>query len=436
MIIRPAKRIRGRLEMPGDKSISHRAAMIAALATGTSRLKQFSAGADCSATLRCLADLGVTINREGDDVLVEGVGLNGLRAAYAPLDCGNSGTTMRLLAGILAGQNFSSSLTGDASLCSRPMDRIIDPLQMMGAKIDSNSGRAPLTIRGRTPLEPIEYLLPLPSAQVKSCILLAGLNASGPATVIEEVPTRDHTERMLQWFGVTVDAGDARREGETFVTVSPLEQFSARDVDIPGDVSSAAYFAAAAALLEDSIVEIANVGINPGRTLFLSHLKFFGLDVNIADNGEINHEPVGTVRAKGIRAAGSSQSSQTINRTFVPGLIDEIPLLAIVGSQLERGIEIRDAKELRVKESDRIDATVSGLRAMGAEAEEFDDGLRVSGPVRLRGAEIDPRGDHRIAMAFTVAALIAEGESEIKNPECVAVSFPEFFDLMESVIER
>jgi 3-phosphoshikimate 1-carboxyvinyltransferase len=439
VIIRPAKRIRGRLEMPGDKSISHRAAMIAALANGTSRLKHFSTSEDCAATLRCLADLGVSIHREGDEILVEGAGLHALRAAAAPLDCANSGTTMRLLAGILAGQDFSSTLTGDASLRSRPMNRIIDPLQMMGAAIDSNGGGAPLTIRGRTPLQPIEYLLLVSSAQVKSCILLAGLHASGDTTVIEDVPTRDHTERMLRWFGVTVESGDRRREGETFVTVSPPKEFSARDVDIPGDVSAAAYFIAAAALLEGSAVELANVGLNPGRILFLSQLKSFGLSVDIEEAVEINHEPVGVVKSRGLNPAewnGSSQSPLSIKSTSVPGLIDEIPLLAIVGSQLAGGIEIRDAKELRVKESDRIAATVNGLRAMGAEVEEFDDGLRVSGPVHLRGAEIDPRGDHRIALAFAVAALIAEGETEIKDPDCVAVSFPEFFHLLESVTER
>lgn len=439
MIIRPAKRIRGRVEMPGDKSISHRAALIATLATGPSRLKHFSNSEDCAATLRCLANLGVSSRVDGDDVLVDGVGLHGLRAASTPLDCGNSGTTMRLLAGILAGQDFSSTLTGDASLCARPMDRIIDPLQMMGSEIDSNGGCAPLTIRGRTQLEPIEYRLPLASAQVKSCILLAGLKASGRTTVIEDVPTRDHTERTLRWFGVNVDAGDAGREGEMFVTVSPCEGFSARDVEIPGDVSSAAYFAAAAAMLEGSMLEIPKVGINPGRILFLSHLKSCGLDVNIEDDGAINHEPVGTVYARGLSTARrkrSSPSSQTINRMFVPGLIDEIPLLAIVGSQLEGGIKIRNAKELRVKESDRIAATVTGLRAMGAEVEEFDDGLKVSGQVRLHGGEIDPRGDHRIAMAFTVAALFAEDESEIKDEGCVAVSFPEFFEMLESVTER
>jgi 3-phosphoshikimate 1-carboxyvinyltransferase len=274
----------------------------------------------------------------------------------------------------------------------------------------------------------------LASAQAKSCILLAGLSASGRTTVIEEVPTRDHTERMLRWFGVDVEAGDARKEGEVFAAVSPPSEFMARDVEIPGDISAAAYFIAAAALLENSETEIERVGANPGRTLFLSYLESFGLSVRVDDAGEVNNEPIGSVHVTGVR--GMSESSRMINGTFVAGLIDELPLLAIVGSQLDGGIEIRDAGELRVKESDRIAATVAGLRAMGAEVEEFDDGLRVSGPVQLRGAAIDSRGDHRIAMAFTVAALLAEGETDIKNAECVAVSFPEFFPMLDSVIQR
>ncbi len=434
MIIRPAKRIRGRLEMPGDKSISHRAAMIAALATGTSRLRNCSNSEDCAATLGCLSGLGIKINREGNDVLVAGAGPRGLTAPAAPLDCGNSGTTMRLLAGILAGQSFTSTMTGDASLLTRPMQRIIEPLQLMGATIDSHDGRAPLIINGKYPLEPVDYTLLLASAQAKSCILLAGLSARGRTTVIEAVPTRDHTERMLRWFGLQVDAGDARKEGEVFAAVSPAREFTARDVEIPGDISAAAYFIAAATLLENSEIEIAKVGTNPGRTLFLSYLKSFGLSVRVDEAGEVGNEPVGKVRATGSR--GATESSRTINGTFVAGLIDELPLIAIVGSQLDGGIEIRDARELRVKESDRIAATAAGLRAMGAAVEEFDDGLRVSGPVQLRGALIDSRGDHRIAMAFTVAALLAEGESEIRDAECVAVSFPEFFALMDSLIER
>ena len=425
--------------MPGDKSISHRAALIAALANGTSRLKNFSTSEDCAATLRCLAALGVLISQEDEDLLIEGVGLKGLHQPSVPLDSGNSGTTMRLLAGILAGQTFTSTLTGDDSLNTRPMQRIIEPLQMMGAEIESRDGHAPLTLQGHNPLQAIEYELLLASAQTKSCIMLAGLYANGRTTVIEEVPTRDHTERMLRWFGVTVEIGDAQREGEVFVAVTPPQNFDARDVEIPGDISAAAYFIAAAALLDHSVLEIAHVGINPGRALFLHYLKSFGLDVNIENVGELNNEPVGLVRVQGLQVLNRkspTQSSQTINGTFVAGVIDELPLLAVVGSQLDGGIEIRDARELRVKESDRIATTVAGLRAMGAEVEELDDGLRVSGPIRLRGAEIDPRGDHRIAMAFTVAALIAEGESEITNPECVAVSFPDFFDLLSSVVER
>ncbi|HKP38585.1 MAG TPA: 3-phosphoshikimate 1-carboxyvinyltransferase [Pyrinomonadaceae bacterium] len=436
MIIRPARRIRGRLEMPGDKSISHRAAMIAALARGTSRLKNFSTSADCAATLRCLAELGVSIERERHEITVEGAGLNGLRSVSTPLDCGNSGTTMRLLAGILAGQDFSTSLTGDASLRARPMARIIEPLQMMGAEIDAQDGHAPLTIRGRKSLQAIQYELLLASAQVKSCILLAGLYAGGPTTVSEEVPTRDHTERMMRWFGVAVTTGEARHENEVSVTVSPGKEFMARDVEIPGDVSSAAYFVAAALLLEGSELEIANVGLNPHRIRFLKQLNLFGLAVNAEEAVPNNYEPVGTIRSNGMRATQLPQNPQIINGTSVPALIDEIPLLAIAGSQIEGGVEIRDARELRIKESDRIASTVAGLRAMGAAVEEFDDGLRVSGPARLQGASIDPHGDHRIAMAFTVAGLIAEGETEIKNPECVAVSFPEFFESLDFVTER
>jgi 3-phosphoshikimate 1-carboxyvinyltransferase len=424
--------------MPGDKSISHRAAMIAALADGTSRIKNFSASDDCAATLRCLAQLGASITCAGTDVSVEGAGAHGLRAPAATLDCANSGTTMRLLAGILAGQNFKSTLTGDESLRSRPMQRIIEPLQMMGAGILSEDGRAPLTIQGVNPLKPIDYELLVASAQVKSGLLLAGLNANGRTQVVEKQPTRDHTERMLRWFGVNVEIGDAAHEGEKFAAIAGPVSFEARDVDVPGDISSAAYFIAAAALLDDSSLEIANLGINPTRTLFLKQLKSFGLQIRVDEAREQNNEPVGRTRVEGLRSdpQNAFASRLMLPRALIPQLIDELPLLAVVGSQVEGGIEIRDAAELRVKESDRIATTVAGLRAMGAQVEEFEDGLRVSGPARLRGAEIDPRGDHRIAMAFTVAALMAEGETEIQDADCVAVSFPEFFRLLDEVVER
>lgn len=424
--------------MPGDKSISHRAAMIAALANGSSQISNFSNSQDCTASLRCLQQLGVSISHDDGEILIEGAGAQGLRVSGTPLDCGNSGTTMRLLAGILAGQNFTSILTGDESLQLRPMQRIIEPLEMMGASISSHDGRAPLTIQGRAGLQPIEYELLLASAQVKSCILLAGLNANGRTKVIEQTPTRDHTERMLRWFGVTVEAGDARLEGQSFASLTGPASFPARDVEVPGDISSAAYFVAAAALLQDSELEVANVGINPTRTLFLNFLERFGFRIDVSDEREESNEPVGTIRVKPARgAAGKSvnDSPGSVSGTLIAGLIDELPLLAVVGSQIDGGLEIRDAAELRVKESDRIATTVAGLRAMGAEVEEFDDGLRVGGPARLRGAAIDTCGDHRIAMAFAVAGLLAEGVTEIKDAECVGVSFPEFFELLDSVVE-
>jgi 3-phosphoshikimate 1-carboxyvinyltransferase len=436
VIVRPAKLVRGRLLMPGDKSISHRAAMIAALAQGPSRIGNFPNSADCAATVSCLTQLGVSIQRDDHELLVHGAGANGLRAPVAPLDCANSGTTMRLLAGILAGQNFKSTLIGDGSLRSRPMARIIEPLRMMGARISSNDGRAPLLIEGHKPLKAINYDLLVASAQVKSCILLAGLSAAGQTEVAENEPTRDHTERMLRWFGVPLEVRDVG--GLRAVAVAGPAHFNARDVSIPGDISSAAYFIAAAALLSGSSLEIANVSVNPTRVIFLERLRSSGFDVAVSDVREECNEPVGTICVSGSKSSPLSdfESVALLRGPLIPQLIDELPLLAVVGSQTEGGIEIRDAAELRAKESDRIAATVQNLRAMGAKVEEFKDGLRVCGPAELRGAEIDPRGDHRIAMAFSVAGLIAQGETEIKDAECVAVSFPEFFELLESVVER
>ena len=408
--------------------------MIAALANGASRISNFSTSQDCAATLRCLEHLGVSLTHENGDVVVQGVGSRRLRAPKEPLDCGNSGTTMRLLAGILAGQDFQATLTGDESLRSRPMQRIIEPLEMMGAQVQSNDGRPPLTIRGRHPLQSIDYDLLVASAQVKSAILLAGLNADGQTKVVEEVPTRDHTERMLRWFGVPVEQGDAPKEGHRFAAVTGPAKFAARAVDVPGDISSAAFFIAAAALLERSSLEIMNVGLNPSRLGFLNVVKSLGWAVNSENGREQRNEPFGSIRVKS-SPRESSAALLRIDGDRVAGLIDELPLLAVIGSQLAGGIEIRDASELRVKESDRIAATVAGLRAMGANVEEFDDGLRVSGRTRMRGARIDSRGDHRIAMSFAVAGLIAEGETEILGAECVNISFPEFFGLLDSVVE-
>jgi 3-phosphoshikimate 1-carboxyvinyltransferase len=441
VIVKPAKRIWGRLTLPGDKSISHRAAMLAALAEGVSRITNYSTSADCAATLACLSELGVAIEKRGAEIQIQGAGKNGLGAPRQALDCANSGTTMRLLAGILAGQDFNSTLTGDGSLRRRPMQRITEPLEMMGAQISSTDGRAPLEIQGQRPLKPIDYELLVASAQVKSCILLAGLNAAGKTTVIENEITRDHTERMLRLFGAETATGNAEREGAgaRFASVTGPAHLRARAVSVPGDISSAAFFIAAGGLLRQSSLEINNAGVNPTRVLFLKQLRLMGLDVSVDQVHENGNEPVGNINVRSVEGWGPANGSPSpflIEGSIVPQLIDELPLLAVVGSQVAAGIEIRGAKELRVKESDRIAATAANLRAMGGEVEEFDDGLRVSGPTKLRGAAIEPRGDHRIAMAFTVAALVADGESEITDADCVAVSFPEFFELLESVVVR
>jgi 3-phosphoshikimate 1-carboxyvinyltransferase len=438
MRIRPARRIKGRVRLPGDKSISHRAALIAALARGTSHISNFSPSQDCASTLSCLTKLGVSMERDGKDVHIEGAANGGLRSTLEALDCGNSGSTIRMLAGALAGQKFTSTLTGDSSLRSRPMKRIIEPLELMGAQIHSEDGKPPLTIQGTPSLKPISYDLPVASAQVKSCVLLAGLQAAGRTEVIETLGmTRDHTERMLTWFGVPVET-TASADGCNKVTIDGAASFGARDVNIPGDISSGAFFIAAAALLPGSNLVIEGVGLNPTRTEFLSTLQSLGLRVDINKVYEECNELFGTVlvSAEPNREAHEHRESTVVKKALIPQLIDELPLLAVVGTQISGGIEIRDAAELRFKETDRISATVKNLRAMGAEVEEFEDGMAVSGPTRLRGAKLDSEGDHRIAMAFTIASLIADTESEIAGVECVGVSFPEFFELLDSMVEQ
>ncbi|HEX8266752.1 MAG TPA: 3-phosphoshikimate 1-carboxyvinyltransferase [Pyrinomonadaceae bacterium] len=427
MIIRPAKRLVGEINLPGDKSISHRAAIFAALAEGTTRIENFSTADDCAATLDCLEKLAVKIDRNKTEIIVHGVGKNGFSAPEEPLDCRNSGTTMRLLAGVLAGQNFVSVLTGDESLQKRPMRRVIAPLELMGAKIESNDGRAPLTIHGKNPLKAISFEPPVASAQIKSCVLLAGLNADGETKILEKTPTRDHTERMLAWLNVEV------KNENNELAVFGDAKLSARDLSVPADVSSSAFFLVAAACLKNSDLLLKNVGLNSSRTAVIEVLQKFGAKPEILNRSEAANEPRGDLRVLGGEL--NSQQENGLRGEIIANLIDELPILSVLGTQLENGLEIRDAAELRVKESDRIRAVVENLRRMNARVEEFEDGLRVE-KSNLKGARIDSFGDHRIAMSFAVAGLLAAGETEIENAEAVAVSFPDFFDLLESAAER
>lgn len=430
--IRPARAVTGGVTPPGDKSISHRYAMLAALAEGTSELRHFSTAEDSRSTLGCLRALGAGVEVEGDRVRITGRGLRGLRSTWRALDAGNSGTTMRLLAGILAGQAFSSKIKGDRSLERRPMRRVVEPLRQMGAEIRARDDEyAPLEIRGRN-LKGIEYAPPVPSAQVKSAVLLAGLFAEGTTSVSEGVRTRDHTEIALEQFGARVE-----REGRAVRVHGMASDGGARlqpmSLDVPGDLSSAVFFIAAALLLPGSNLLISHVGLNPTRTAVLDVLSGMGAQFSVVSLQSASGELAGDIAVRASQLSGG-----VIEGNQVARLIDELPMLAALGPFTEQGIEVRDARELRVKESDRIAAVAESLRRMGARVEERPDGLRVEGRGAgpLRGAEIDPRGDHRIAMAFAVAALAAQGETVIRDADCAAVSYPEFFAELERLAER
>jgi 3-phosphoshikimate 1-carboxyvinyltransferase len=428
MKLNPARKISGHLQLPGDKSISHRAALIAALASGRSEIANFSTARDCASTVACLRELGVSIEQSGQKLVV--AGMEKLVAPDSPLDCGNSGSTLRIVTGVLASHDLTAELVGDESLSSRPMRRIIEPLELMGAKIESTGGTAPLKVHGSARLTPITYKLPVASAQVKSAILFAGLNANGRTTVIETSPSRDHTERLFNGFGVPVETHDLS------VSIQGPARLSGGAITIPGDVSSAAYFVAAAMLLPDSELTIERVGLNPTRAAFLDVLTLWGADISVTDIESERNELFGTIQVRGGIKCSASESERTLSGSMIPALIDELPLLAVVGSQIDGGIQIRDARELRLKESDRLATSAKNLRAMGAEVEEFEDGLAVSGPTKLRGTLVDSHLDHRIAMAFSVAALLATGETQIAGSECVAISFPEFFSLLDSLAVR
>jgi 3-phosphoshikimate 1-carboxyvinyltransferase len=422
--IKPAKGLTGTVQFPGDKSISHRYALLGAIAEGASEIHFFSTSADCQSTLSCLKQLGVKIERKDNVVTIQGAGLGGLRPAAEPLDAGNSGSTMRMLAGILAGQPFRSVMVGDASLSRRPMKRVADPLSRMGARIKSREGGLPpLEIEGGA-LKPIRYEMPVASAQVKSAVLLAGLFAEGETEVIEKVRTRDHTEIALEQMGA--DIGRHQRS----IAVRGKAHLEGKKLYVPGDFSSAAFFIVAGLVTPDSNLMLHNVGLNPTRTGILDVLVPMGGRVTAVNLEMLNGELIGDLHVE-----ASSLGGGEIPESAVPGLIDELPVLAVLGTQMEQGLTFRGAAELRVKESDRLAAVAENLRRMGAEVEEFPDGLRVAGRQTLRGAEIDPHDDHRIAMAFAVAGLVAQGDTLIKNSGCVDISFPDFFATLAKATE-
>jgi 3-phosphoshikimate 1-carboxyvinyltransferase len=423
MIIRPAKTVLGSIRLPGDKSISHRYAMLAGLAQGTTRLSNFSTGADCASTLSCLRQLGCAVSAANGSITIEGK--TRWQRPGESLDCGNSGSTMRMLSGFLAGHDFECHLHGDESLSRRPMKRIMLPLRQMGAEINGSEGdRPPLHIRGGK-LHAIEYLTPVSSAQVKSAVLFAGLLAEGETTVEEPHRTRDHTEQALRAFGVELTRSRNR------TTIRSGQTLHAIEAAVPGDISSASFFLCAAAIFPESNLVIEGLLLNPTRASLLDVLTALGARISVINLEEQHGELVGTVKIEhGVLKGAVVQSAQSVT------LIDELPVLAAIAPYTHDGIEIRDAKELRVKESDRIALVAKNLRAMGAQCEEFEDGLRVPGQQPLHGAEIDSGGDHRIAMAFAIAALRASGETLIHGADSARISFPGFFDMLESITER
>ena len=422
------------MQPPGDKSISHRYAMLAGIAEGTSELRNFAAAADCHSTLGCMKALGADVKVDKGMVRVTGHGPRGLKGPWRALDAGNSGTTIRLLTGILAGQEFSSKISGDASLQKRPMKRIVGPLREMGAEIRAREDNfAPLEIKGAR-LRAMNYQMPMASAQVKSAVLLAGLFADGVTSVTEPARTRDHTELALEEFGADVERhGRTTRVHGLAGTGNGYEGLKARSLEVPGDLSSAVFFIAAASLVPESAVSIHNVGLNPTRTAILDVFAGMGANIEMLGLKSAHGEVMGDLAVHGAVLKGG-----VIEGEVIPLVIDELPMLAALGPYTEEGIEIRDAQELRVKESDRIAVLVENLRRMGAQVEERPDGLKVAGRSagKLRGAEIEPHSDHRMAMAFAVAGLGAEGETVIRDADCAGVSYPGFFADLQRLAEQ
>jgi 3-phosphoshikimate 1-carboxyvinyltransferase len=420
--ISPASSISGSIVLPGDKSISHRYAMIAAISDGPTRIANYSTGADCHSTLGCLRSLGIEVEGAGTEFVIHGKGLDGLGAPHGDLDAGNSGSTIRMLSGILAAQKFRSRIFGDESLSRRPMQRIIQPLTAMGARIQARDGKFPPLVIEGAPLQPIDYILPVPSAQVKTCVLLAGLYADGATAVTEPVRSRDHTELALREFGAQITVERQK------ITLIGRPVLTGREVVVPSDLSSAAFFLVAALLVPGSNLSIRGVGLNPTRSALLDFLVGMGARLRIAELDSRNGELVGDIVVE-----HSTLQGGVIEGPLTAALIDEIPVLAVLGAATENGLTVKDASELRIKETDRIRTVVDNLRRLGVEAQELPDGLVVPGRQTFSAGVFDSCGDHRIAMAFAVAALRANGESVIEGAEAASVSFPEFWSTLASL---
>ena len=418
--IKPAAGLQGSIRLPGDKSISHRYAMIASVAEGASRIENYSSGADCQSTLRCMAALGIEIEKQDRTVVIHGRGLDGLRAPAAVLDAGNSGSTIRMLSGMLAAQPFTSTIAGDESLSQRPMERVMKPLAAMGATLAARDGKyPPLEIHG-TRLKPIQYEPPVASAQVKTCVLFAGLHTEGVTSVVERVTTRDHSEVALHAFGAEVE-----KDGPV-ISIQGRPKLQARNLTVPGDLSSAAFFLVAANLFPGSRVAIEGVGLSPSRTQLLDWLMMAGAQIRVLDAGSQAGEMTGSILVEGRAMEGG-----VIEGAMAAGLIDEIPVLAVLGAVSRQGLTVRDAKELRVKETDRIATVAGNMRRMGIEIDTAEDGFHIPGGQQFRAATVDSFGDHRIAMAFAVAGLRADGETTIDNADAASVSFPEFYATLD-----
>lgn len=417
-----AKQLNGQIEVPADKSISHRSIMFGAIAKGTTTVKNFLRGEDCLSTLTGFKELGVPIEDDGQTITIQGVGFEGLKPAIGPIDLGNSGTSIRLMMGILAGTNFQTTLFGDEYLNRRPMQRVMAPLNQMGAHLVGfeNTQYPPISIQGAK-LSPITYEMPVASAQVKSAIIFAALQAQGTSTIIEKEPSRNHTEQMIKQFG-----GEIEVSGKTIRVTGP-QQLTGQEVIVPGDISSAAFFIVAAAILKNSQVVLKNVGINPTRTGILDVLEAMGGKFELSEIDEANESATITVSSSTLKAT-------TIQGADIPRLIDELPIIALLATQAEGTTIIKDAQELKVKETNRIDATCEELQKLGANIEPTDDGMIIHGPVQLHGGKVSSRGDHRIGMMLQIAALLTEEIVELDKAEAVAVSYPHFFEDLASLI--